>query len=126
MIEVQWMYVAYAIPVFLIIIMFYFKNKKVIFSGFSGFIAWLRPSFETNGHASPEKLTAFAVTAFTYIPSRNIYTLQHQDAWYSLVGSIVDTVFVLVLYKILTPKNIAEIKNGISIYKPNSPVDEIK
>jgi len=123
LVEFQWLYIAYALPAVLLLMWFYFKNKEAIFSRFNGFVNWIRPSFETGGFASPEKLTAFSITTFAYIPGRLIFALQITDPVHLLYGSVIDAVFVLVLYKIISPAQLLELKDGI---KPSQPNQETK
>jgi hypothetical protein len=113
--KVQWRYFAYVLPSILFCLFFYLRNKKSIFSSFNEFIKWVKHSFEQGGHASPEKLTAFAVTSFSYIPTRLIFALQVTEPKHLLLGSILDAVYVCVLYRIITPQQVMELKNGLKI-----------
>lgn len=123
LVEFQWSYVAYALPALFILILFYFRNRKRIFTGFSGFINWLKPSFETGGFASPEKITAAMVITFAYLPG-NILIMLSSDAVHRNWALGINAVFVLVLFRIITPQQLAELKNGISPSKPNTPDEQ--
>jgi hypothetical protein len=112
---VQWKYFAYVLPTLLFCLFFYLRNKRTIFHAFKGFITWVKPSFEIGNFASCEKLTAFAVTTFSYIPTRIIFTLQVVDPKYLLGGLILDAVYVCVLYRIITPQHVIELKSGLKI-----------
>jgi hypothetical protein len=112
---VQWTYLAYALPSILFALFFYLRNKKAIFYAFKGFVIWVKPSFEIGNFASCEKLTAFAVTTFSYIPTRIIFTLSVVDPKYLLGGLVLDTIYTCVLYKIITPQNLIELKTGLKI-----------
>lgn len=113
--QTRWVYFAYALPLIIFMLVFYIRHKKEIFSNLMSVIKWLKPSFETGGVASPEKLTAFAVTAFAYIPGRLIFAIQNSDPIHLLYGSGIDALFVLVLYRIISPAQIVELKTGIKM-----------
>lgn len=116
----QWSYVAYALPFFIGMIWFYFKHKNRIFHNFAGFIQWLRPSFETGGYASAEKCTA-AVVMVVYVISSLIYIVQCTDSLHKLYSLIVHAVFILVLFRIITPQQLQELKDGIKPSQSNQP-----
>jgi hypothetical protein len=126
LVEFQWSYIAYAVPVALIILFFYLKNKKAISDGFKGFINWMRPSLETGGFSSPEKLTAFTVLGAVYIPASIIFAIQSKDPAHSLIALIVHATFICVLFKIISPAQLLELKNGIKPSEPNNPDDKLK
>lgn len=113
MVEFQWSYLAYGLPVFLILIAFYFRNRNRIFAGFHAFITWIRPSLETGGTANPEKITAFAITVFAYIPASLLFALQVKDAIHLLYALGIHAGYVLILFKIISPQSILEAKAGI-------------
>ncbi len=119
LLETHWLYTAGIVPVFVVLLVFYVKNKKNLFRNFSSFIRWIKPAYETGGYSSPEKLTAFGIMLFSYIPSRLIFVLTVDDAYRLLIGSCIDAVFILVLFKIIEPAQIIELKNGIKPSQEN-------
>lgn len=75
------------------------------------FFGWWARSFSGDGDVSSRRLTAFAV-ACVYVASRVWYFLHVADAWYQLMGFIVDALFILLLFGIITLKEVIELKNG--------------
>lgn len=122
----KWKYFAYTVPSILIIVLFYLKNKKIIFDNLKGFIRWVKPSLESMGMASPEKLTAFTVLCLTYVPSRWVFVIGvfteviKIDAIHLLYGSAMDLLFILVLFRIISPQQIIELRTGIKV-EPEKP-----
>jgi hypothetical protein len=118
----KWHYVAFTMPIFVILFSFYIRNKNQIFSNAKGFIRWIKPSFETGNFANAEKLTAFGVLNCAYLPSRLYFAFQISDPIHLLYGSTLDAFFILVLYRIISPQNIIELKNGYK--EPQEKKDE--
>lgn len=111
--ENKWVYLAYWIPFGIFSWRLYSKNKTGILNSFFSFVAWARPSLESNNHASPEKLTSFMVMNFVYIPSRLYFIYKIDDPIDLLWGNLLDVIFMLILYKIITPTQILELKRGL-------------
>ncbi len=120
----HWSYLAIGVPCSIFTLIFYLRNKAILGGLLLTLFQWLRPSLETNNMASPEKLTAFAITAFTYIPCRLIFTwkvlmMETNDVWHIviglLIGSLIDAGYTLMLYKILSPQQLIELKNGLGV-----------
>lgn len=111
----HWVYLAYAIPFMAFMLVFYLKYKQDMFVGLRNFILWIKPSFETAGQASPEKLTAFALTVFAYIPNRWVYSLRVTDPLHLLYAFVLDGIIILILYRIISPAQLIELREGKKI-----------
>ena len=107
----KWVYLAYWLPLVIFIVRFYRANKADIGKDFDSFIEWARHSLETNKEASAEKITAFIVINFVYVPGRLYFVYKIIDPLHLLYGSLIDAALVLILYKIITPANLIELKN---------------
>lgn len=97
-------------------------------------LLWLKPSFEdTTGQTSSRRLTAFAIIV-TYITCRHNYASSVTDAYYLLLALIVDALFILLLFGIVTFQQIISLKENLkasgNLPKPpddiNKPQEEIK
>jgi hypothetical protein len=122
--ESHWAYLVYWLPFTVFLIVFYLKNKKVIGTSFMSFILWAKESLETAHQASPEKLTAFMVMNAVYIPSRLMYAIKVTDPLHLLYGTVLDAIFVCVLYRIITPQQLVELKGGL-ISKEEKPEEKV-
>ena len=103
----------------IIIVLAYLKFKKLKFivDLSDNLLKWIRPSFEdTNGQASSRRLTAFAIVV-TYISCRLSYANHVDDSYYLLAALVVDTLFILLLFGIVTFQQIANFRN----FKNNLP-----
>lgn len=78
------------------------------------FLEWISKSFGSTGEVSGRRLTAFAVTCM-YLFSRCYYVLHQTDVYYQFLGFVVDALFVLLLFGIVTMQQITELKNGTVI-----------
>lgn len=123
MAETKWAYLAYALPLILFSLIFYLRNKKLLAANAMGFINWLRPGFETGGTSSAEKLTAFTAIVCTYIPGRLIFCFSTVDPIHYLWGSIIDATFICVLFKIISPQQLIDLRNGSSREKIEPTLD---
>lgn len=110
--EFKWPYLAYVLPVFIFFLIVYLRYKKYIFENASRFIQWIRPSFETNGKASTEKLLAFSISIGAYIPGRTMFSLNSNDPVHQLWALGIDALFICVLIRIISPQQLIELKNG--------------
>ena len=124
LIEHKWHYIVAGLPISIFLLIFYLRNKEIIANYFKEFILWAKPSLETNGKASTEKLVWFTVTLLAYIPCRLIFTIKivthdSEDIWHIVIGllfgSLIDAAYGLLLGKIITPAQIIELKNGLNI-----------
>ena len=111
----RWLYLVGGLPVTIFLVLFYFRNKTVIGNSFTSFIIWAKHSLETANQASPEKITAFVVINFVYVPGRLYFVLKIIDPLHLLYGSLIDAGLVLVLYGIIKPSQIIELKNGMKV-----------
>lgn len=112
MAEAKWGYLAYALPLLIFLLIFYLKNKKAIIYGVSNLIVWLKPGFEIGGTSSAEKITAVWLLITTYTPGRLYFSFNATDAVHLLWGSLLDAVFICVLYGIVKPQQLIDLKNG--------------
>lgn len=110
--ETKWGYLAYALPLILFSLIFYLRNKKILASNVLGFINWLRPGFETGGTSSAEKVTACMAMLCVYIPGRLIFCFTISDPVHLLWGSAIDATLILVLFRIISPQQLIDLKNG--------------
>lgn len=123
LIESRWSYIAIAVPLFLFGLLFYLKNKQSISEAFYKFVLWARPSLEAGGKASPEKIAAFVVINFVYVPGRLIFVIKNNDPLHLLYGSAIDATLALLLFRIITPGQILELKGNIA-HKPERKPDD--
>lgn len=72
---------------------------------------WLAKSFGDSREVSARRLTAFAVTSI-YVSTRAWYVHIITDPYYLLMGNVVDVLFILLLFGIVTFQQIIELKNG--------------
>ncbi len=123
----HWMYLVIGLPFTIFIVIFYFRNKAVLGGALINLIEWARPSLETNGKASTEKISVFVVMNAVYVPNRLIFTIKifniiSNDIWHILVGglmgSALDIIFILMLLKILSPQQLIELKSGLEKEAP--------
>jgi hypothetical protein len=84
-------------------------------------LKWFLSSFDntTNG-MSARKVSAFHVMII-YTLSRTVFIFVVKDAWYLLLGSVLDTVFIMLLLGMITFEQIIKFKNGESHNKPDEP-----
>lgn len=77
------------------------------------FFKWLSKSFSNDGNVSGRRLTAFAVTAM-YLFSRYYFVVEtaKADVKWQFYGFVVDAVFVLLLFGIITAQNVIDFKNS--------------
>jgi hypothetical protein len=120
MAEHKWIYLAYWLPFIIFSIRFYVKNKLAIKDAFFNFIMWAKNSLETNQQADADKITAFMVVNFAYLPGRLYYIITIKDPLHLLYGSGIDALFTLVLYQIIRPKDIIELKSGLRVKDDDS------
>lgn len=78
------------------------------------FLSWLSKSFSNSGDVSGRRLTAFSVNAM-YLFARGWYVIHCTDIAYQLYGCILDSLYVLLLFGIVTMQQITELKNGTTI-----------
>ena len=103
----------------IVFIYLFFRRMKSLIAGFFGLISWVRPSFEdTNGHSSSRRLTAFSIV-ITYIVCRFSYAKHVVDSYYLLAGLIVDALFVLLLFGIVTFQQVLALKDNLKNGTPN-------
>ncbi len=124
-------YYAISSLVFLTVV-FIIKRKltnlfHILKSGFIKLILWIKPSFEDDNHiASSRRLAAFTIIMI-YMYSRILFMYHVTDPYYLLLGSIVDALFALLLFGIVTIQNIIALKNGVKGFdKENLNLDKIK
>ena len=111
----RWLYLVGGLPLTIFLVLFYFRNKETLGKSFVSFIEWAKHSLETANQASPEKITAFVVINFVYVPGRLYFVLKIIDPLHLLYGSLIDAGLVLVLYGIIKPSQIIELKNGMKV-----------
>lgn len=109
----QWQYFAYVVPLVVFNVILLWRNRKFIREGIVIVVKWMRPSMESGGTASPEKLTAFAVLNFVYIPGRLRFVWTIDDPWHQLLAFCLDVVFILILFRIISPREVIELKTGL-------------
>jgi len=110
----KWIYLAYWLPLVIFSMRFYAKNKLAISEAFFAAVVWARHSLETAGQASPEKITAFVIINTVYIPGRLVFVWKITEPIHLLYGSLIDAALVLILYRIITPSQILELKSGLN------------
>lgn len=123
--ESKWSYFAYFLPFLIGSTIFYFRNKNGICSSMKTFLNWAKNSLETGGQASAEKLTAFTIITLAYIPSRLKFAWTVTDPLHLLWGMLLDTVFVLILYRIITPKDMIELRSSYGYSEKTETKTEI-
>ena len=103
----------------IVFVFLFFKRLKDLMRGISNIINWIKPSFEdTNGHSSSRRLTAFAIV-ITYITCRFSYAKHVNDSYYLLAGLIVDALFTLLLFGIVTFQQVLALKDNLKNGLPN-------
>lgn len=105
-------YLAYAVPLFILVVIFYLINKKILIENTKSFIQWLKPGFEIGGTCSAEKVTAVWLLITTYTPGRLYFSFNATDPIHLLWGSVLDATFILVVYGIVKPQQLIDLKNG--------------
>jgi hypothetical protein len=110
----RWNYLAYTIPITVICLWFYIKNKGAIVKGLINLITWSRPSLEVNGKSDTKKVAAFSILIFAYLPCRWFYTFRVSDPLHLLYGLAMDILAVLIILGIIQFKDIIDFKNGKS------------
>jgi hypothetical protein len=108
----RWHYTMYVVPLVIILIRFYSKNKQALFNNFDSFISWIKVSFEKDGKADGNLLTAFFITVFVYAPARWHFALNIIDPLHLLYGMILDLAYALILKQFLKISDIITLKNG--------------
>lgn len=108
----RWIYTMYLVPIAILLIRFYTKNKKAIFNNFDSFIAWVKASFEKEGKADGNLLTAFFITCFVYAPSRWHFALSVKEPIHLLYGMGLDLCYALILKQFIKFSDIIALKNG--------------
>jgi hypothetical protein len=118
----RWMYFAYVLPLVVIL----YRNRLLIREGFVQLIRWSKPSMESGGTASPEKLTAFAVLNLVYIPGRLRFIWTSDDPWHQILGFAMDITFILLLFRIISPREVIELRTGLRLEKKEGQQNEGK
>ena len=108
----RWHYTMYIVPVAIFLVGFYKKNKQAIFNNFDSFMAWSKASFEKDGKADGNLLTAFFITVFVYAPARWHFALNVTDPLHLLYGMVLDLAYALILKQFLKISDIIAFKNG--------------
>lgn len=121
----KWSYFAYFLPLLIGITFFYWRNKNGIFYSTKTFVSWAKNSMETGGQASAEKMTAFTILNLAYIPSRLKFAWTVIDPLHLLWAMLLDTVFILILFRIITPKDMIELKAGYGYREKTETKTEI-
>jgi hypothetical protein len=78
---------------------------------FNSFLKWVSKSFSDSGEVSGRRLTAFSVNC-VYLFGRIWFIVTNTDAYYLLLGLLMDALYVLLLFGIVTFQQITEFKNG--------------
>ena len=119
--ESKWMYLAYVLPLFIFLIAFYLRNKKLAIEWFILFVKWIKESVESGGMANAERLTAFGIMVFCVIPGHFFFfKIPTVSAEHWLWLFTIDFAFILILYKIITPSQLLELKGIVKTKEQNT------
>lgn len=105
---------------------FYFLSKRLKdgIGIVKDFIKWVKPSFEgENGTASSRRLSAFTVLT-VYVSCRVLYARGVTDPYYLLLAQIVDALFILLLFGIVTFQQVITLKEGLKLKGPMGQIGQ--
>lgn len=88
----------------------------------SKFFTWWAKSFSSSGDVSARRLTAFDVTMI-YTAARVSFFMKVTDPYYLWLALVVDALFILLLFGIITMQQITELKNGTVIQKTETKIE---
>lgn len=95
-----------------LIIVIYIISRRIkqLLEMFKGFLNWVRPSFEgQNKTASSRRLSAFSIIT-VYIICRFVFVRNIEDPYYLLLALIIDALFALLLFGIVTFQQVISLK----------------